>query len=192
MPHHILKVTLAHIRPAIWRRLAVPSDFTLADLHEVLQIAFDWEDCHLYSFTVGEQRYGIPDPDDPVDELDAESITLAQALPRKGARAEYIYDFGDDWIHKISVEGIEREDGPRSSSRWRPPRSGAPVACLAGKRAGPPEDCGGPYGYGELLEALADIEHERHDELVEWIGGDFDPEEFSLHDINHRLAAFGR
>jgi hypothetical protein len=96
-PHlswQILKVTLAHIRPAIWRRLAVPSDTALATLHDALQVAFGWEDSHLHEFRAGEVRYGVPDPDG-VELLDEAEVTLAEVLPRKASRLEYIYDLGD-------------------------------------------------------------------------------------------------
>jgi hypothetical protein len=192
MPSHILKVTIAHIRPAITRKLRVPSAFTLADLHQVLQIAFGWEDCHLHEFRIDGAVYGVPHPDDERDLIDENTVSLDEALPRRRATAEYIYDFGDHWIHKITVEQREAAVPPLRSRSLRRPTSSAPVACLEAKRACPPEDCGGPFGYGVLLEALADPEHERHTELTDWIGGVFDPERVSLAEINKRLGAFGR
>jgi len=190
MSSHILKVTLAHIRPPISRTIRVPSDFTLADLHDALQLAFGWQDSHLHEFRIGDERYGRPDPELEMECIDEATVTLDDVLPRRGARGEYIYDFGDYWTHKVTVEKREAEAPARGSSRsLRKPMSTAPLACLEAKRACPPEDCGGPYGYQELLEALADPEHEQHGELTEWIGGAFDAEHVSLAEINRRLAA---
>ncbi len=144
MASHILKIGLAHIRPPIWRRLRVPSDFTLADLHDVIQIAFGWENTHLHEFRVGKHRYGILDPDGFDEMADETPVTLGDTVPRKGARVEYIYDFGDFWTHNVSIEAIEDAPPSRSTHRLRRPVSTAPLACLDGKRAAPPEDCGGP------------------------------------------------
>jgi hypothetical protein len=188
MTTHVLKVTLAHIRPAIWRRISVPSETTLATLHDALQLAFGWQDSHLHEFRVGDVRYGVPDLGDE-DLLDEAGVTLADVLPRKASRLEYIYDLGDYWTHTLSVEHIE-EAAPAGGSRSMRPRHRAGViACLDGERAAPPEDCGGPAGYADFLKAITDATHPRHAELAEWIGGDFDPDRFSLADINRKLSA---
>lgn len=191
MSWHILKVTLAHVRPAIWRRLCVPSDTPLDVLHLALQAAFGWQDSHLHEFRTADARYGAPDVDEdaPEDLLDESEFTLADVLPRKSSRMEYLYDFGDDWFHTVSVEDIEKP-APRGSGRsLRPHRSATATRCLDGARAAPPEDCGGPAGYAEFLEAIADPQHERHAELLEWVGGEFDPERFVIADINRELSA---
>ena len=188
MTTHLLKITIAHVRPPIWRRLAVPSGTDLATLHAALQFAFGWEDKHLHEFKVSDARYGVPHPDDE-ELLDEAEVTLADALPRKTSRLEYVYDLGDCWIHNVSVEHIEEASPSGGSRSMRPRRSATAVSCLDGARAAPPEDCGGPAGYAELLEALADESHPRHGEMRDWVGADFDPERFSLADINRRLAA---
>jgi hypothetical protein len=189
MTAYVLDVTLAHIRPKIWRRLQVPGDLSLRGLHEVIQLAFGWQDCHLHEFQVGEQRYGIPDPDGKDEELrDDADIAVARALPHRSSTMQYTYDFGDWWIHNIAVHRIEEPESLRGHRLRRAVRAGA-VTCLAGARACPPEDCGGPHGYAEFLEAIASPEHPEHDELLAWVGGAFDPEAFSLGDINRRLSA---
>ena len=189
MSSYVLDVTLAHIRPKIWRRLAVPGDLSLGGLHEVLQLAFGWQDCHLHEFQVGEQRYGIPDPDGKDEELrDDADIAVARALPRKSSTMQYVYDYGDDWIHNVTVHSIEKADASRGHRLRRTRRAGA-VTCLAGARACPPEDSGGPPGYERLPSALADADHPEHDELLAWVGGAFDPETFSLGDVNRTLSA---
>ncbi|HET7786367.1 MAG TPA: plasmid pRiA4b ORF-3 family protein [Myxococcales bacterium] len=178
---YVLKVTLREVRPPIWRRVRVAGDLTLRELHHVLQIALGWTDSHLHEFEIGEKRYGMPDPEEDFGEppLDEQEYEL-QNLLRKGNRFEYHYDFGDDWRHQIVVE---REETPEQS---------APKAeCLAGARGVPPEDCGGPSGYADLLEALADPAHERHAELREWAGPYFAPEEIDLALINRELRGAG-
>lgn len=187
MSTYILKVTLAHVRPPIWRRLAVPSDSNLARLHAALQVAFGWQDSHLHEFRVGDTRYGAPNPDEGRELHDEAEVTVAEVLPRKSSSAEYTYDLGDCWIHHVAVERIET-DAPAGSRSLRPRRRAGTIECLDGGRAVPPEDCGGPAGYADLLAALADTSHPRHAEMRDWIGGDFDPERFVIADINRRLA----
>lgn len=173
-----IKVTLKDIRPSIWRRFQVPSRITLSKLHRILQVVMGWSNYHLHQFIVGGVYYGEPDPDDDFGfELKIDrTAKLAQAASGAGARFISEYDFGDGWEHEIVVEKIV------------PPEAGVryPI-CLAGKRAFPPEDCGGTPGYARFLEAIRNPEHEEHDELLQWVGGSFDPEAFDLDDINHRL-----
>jgi hypothetical protein len=101
---------------------------------------------------------------------------------------QYLYDFGDCWIHNVSVEDIEGTPAKPKARSLRAPTPRAPVACLAGKRACPPEDCGGPSGYADFLAAITSADHPQHDELLEWAGGSFDPEACSLREINESLA----
>jgi hypothetical protein len=177
-----LKVTLKNIQPPIWRRFQVDGDITMAKLHRILQEVMDWTDTHLHEFTVGETRFGISDSefDDPFDRyaLDERRVRLVEALPSEGKIFTYMYDFGDGWNHEIRVEKIlEPEPGVRY------PR------VLAGKRACPPEDCGGPWGYADFLEAIQDPHHEQHQELLDWIGGEFDPEKFDLELVNRMVRS---
>lgn len=97
-------------------------------------------------------------------------------VPRAGVRFLYEYDFGDSWEHTLRVEKI------------LPPEPGVHYPqCLAGKRACPPEDVGGVWGYQEFLAALADPDDPQHDEYLEWIGGEFDAETFDPGEVNARL-----
>jgi hypothetical protein len=179
---HIIKVTLQHVRPPIWRRIAVPSHFTLGQLHDVLQVAMGWTNSHLHQFRIGTRLYSDPafEPGGFGLEVGSEdSITVTEALPQKGSRASYEYDFGDGWEHQLQVEKVEPAE----------PGVDAPL-CLKGARACPPEDCGGPFGYAELLEAIGDPQHERHEELLEWLGGGFDAEAFDLAAVNRELQQF--
>jgi hypothetical protein len=177
----VLKVTLREVRPPIWRRLQVAGDLTLRELHHVLQIAMGWDDCHLHEFRIGGERFGMPDPQEdlggsPLDEVGYH----LRVLFKKRARAEYLYDFGDDWAHELLVEDVV------------PLEKSAPKAvCLDGSRACPPEDCGGPHGYQELVEVVAKPSHERHGELKEWVGEHFAPEEFDFAQVNRDLRGAG-
>lgn len=175
----VLRVDLAHLKPAVWRRLEVPAHLTLTQLHRLIQIAFDWDDSHLHGFEIDGQRYGLPMPGpfgDDMDERDERKFRLAE-VAGVGSRFTYTYDFGDDWIHLIKVEKIAP---PMSGIRY--PR------CTAGKNAAPPEDCGGPWGYAEMMHALADPKHPERDELLEWLEEDFDPAAFDRDELNAGLG----
>jgi hypothetical protein len=180
VPIYQIKVTLEDSKPPIWRRLQVRSDITLGDLHTIIQAAMGWWDYHLHQFIVGETYYGVPDPDyDSYMEMrDEEDVTLGQVAPREGLKFRYEYDFGDSWLHQVLVE------------KALPPEPGQsyPV-CIKGRRACPPEDVGGMWGYYGFLEAIRDPDHEEHEEYLEWIGGAFDPEEFDLDGVNEALSA---
>jgi hypothetical protein len=178
---HQLKVTLSGIRPPIWRRIQVPSDVTLARLHSIIQVTMGWIDCHLHQFDVGGLVYGDVSLNDDgwFEVLNERTARLARVAPLPKSRLRYQYDFGDDWNHVILVEAVL----PAASGIRYP-------ICLKGKRACPPEDCGGTWGYGNLLEAIADPAHAEHSTLRDWLGKSFDPGAFDLNAINQRLARF--
>ena len=181
-PIYQLKITLEGIQPPVWRQVLVPGDFTLGDLHEVIQATFGWWDYHLHQFIVGETYYASPDVDD-FEEFSAEDedgVTLRQVAPGEGFAFRYQYDFGDDWLHHILVEEIGVPE----------PGKEYPVV-VDGQRACPPEDVGGIWGYENFLRAIADPEHEEHEEFLEWVGGEFDPEAFDLDETNETLWEWG-
>ena len=184
-----IKMFLADSDPPIWRRLAVRSDMTLARLHDVIQIVMGWQNCHLHQFIVGDDKdptyYGVPDMGLMADlgpkTLDDATVQLRDIVKRRGSRFIYEYDFGDSWIHELEVVQVKPlEKGARY-----------PV-CLGGERAGPPDDCGGVWGYDNLLQAIADPKHEDHDDLLEWLGGEFDPVAFDLDEVNTALKKWIR
>lgn len=179
---HQLKVTLQDIDPPIWRRLLVPSTVPLAKLHKIIQRAMGWEDSHLHQFLVGKQIYGTADPDGfgmDRETLSERTHLLEQVAFRAKMKLLYEYDFGDSWLHEVLVEKVlPAEPGARY-----------PV-CLEGARACPPEDCGGPPGYEDLLQALSDPSHPEHEDIKDWLGDDFDPEALDLVKINRALARF--
>ena len=164
------KITLLDIKPAIWRRIQVP-DCTLTDLHECIQAAFGWWNYHLHQFEIDGVRYSQPAPDGDDFDMDFEDetqVVLSNLLPKSAKRTRWIYeyDFGDDWRHEVLFEGFPPLD----------PKVTYPL-CLEGERACPPEDCGGSWGYVDYLAAIADPNHEQHEEMLEW-RGTFDPEAF--------------
>ncbi|MER7584167.1 plasmid pRiA4b ORF-3 family protein [Kitasatospora sp. NPDC097691] len=178
---HTIKVTLDGCRPPIWRRLQVPSDTTVQQLHRLIQTAFGWEDYHMWAFETGRERYGLADRELGI--RSAASKRLGELVPTVGGRLGYTYDFGDNWEHDILVESVgEAEPGVTY------PR------CITGRRACPPEDCGGPWGYDDLIEILSDPSHEEHEERLEWLGLDsadqFDPAAFDLGEVNRALSDY--
>lgn len=175
-----LIITLDMSDPPVWRKVLVPSDIQLGDLHYILQIAMGWENRHLHQFIIGGKHYGMPDPDYPADSsspiFDESKYMLSELAPEEGTSFGYEYDFGDSWSHTVLVEKIlERERGVRY-----------PV-CTAGEMACPPEDVGGIPGYQEFVKAIADRRHPEHRELLAWIGGKFDPKKFGAEEINMAL-----
>lgn len=172
-----LKVTLKGSHPPIWRRLQVRGDIPLSRLHRVLQIVMGWTDSHLHQFRVGARYYGVTDREFGDSEtLDERRFQLSQIAQTDKARFIYEYDFGDSWEHEIAVEKI-----------FKPDQALKHPLCLAGKRACPPEDVGGVWGYERFLQVIQDLDDPEHEELLEWIGGEFDPEAFDLEGVNGLL-----
>lgn len=174
--------SLDRIKPVIWRRLAVPLDFSLRDLHLVLQAAFGWMNAHLYEFQIGGLRFGDADfANQEKGERDSQTfadteVRLQDFSRKPGTKFKYVYDFGDDWVHTITLEKRVVVGTLKVAS------------CIDGARARPPEDVGGPSGYQEFLEVLSDCYHEEHAHMTRWCGGHFDPAWFDLELINSDLA----
>lgn len=187
---HHLKITLKHLRPAIWREVQVPWDLRLDRLHRVIQAAMGREDCHQHEFSngqrgIGELCFGVPDPefDDGMEprRRDERKASLSQLAPAKGSKFLNWYDVGDDWWHEVSVKAVAE------------PKPGVTLpCCVRAAGACPPEDCGGPGGYVALLEALQDPDHEEHESMCEWIGEDRDPNACDIDAVNQTPFAMGR
>jgi hypothetical protein len=178
-----LQVLLTGSEPPIWRRLQVPATANLSWCHAVLQVAMGWTNSHLHQFISGENIYSDPsvqlEPyagDPPV--LDENKFTLAELLKDADDRLIYEYDFGDSWQHLVTLEKILPIDASAS----------AMAVCLDGARACPPDDCGGIWGYAELLKALKNKKHPEHRSMKEWLGRPFDPELFDVAKANHWLG----
>jgi hypothetical protein len=166
------KITLLETHPPIWRRIQV-KDCTLDKLHEHIQTAMGWTNSHLHHFRLGEQLYGDPmlmqENFEDMDYEDSTTTMISDILPQddRRFRFRYEYDFGDSWEHEILFEGVVRAE----------PGKKYPL-CLEGARACPPEDVGGVWSYPDFVEAIQNPDDERHEELLEWVGGGFDPEAF--------------
>jgi hypothetical protein len=178
-PIYQLKVGLRGAKPPIWRRLEVPADISLAQLHQVIQIAFDWDNSHLHAFQTPYGEFGTADAE--LGHRAEAPVTLEQVAPEARSTIRYTYDFGDDWEHDILVEKVLDRDETVSYPR-----------CTGGRRAAPPEDSGGIWGYLELLGVLSDSAHPEHEDRLEWLGldkaDDFDPASFDAEAITKALS----
>lgn len=182
-----LRVEMQGIEPVIWRELVVPSNLNLESLGCLLVDVMDWEGYHLHQFIKGYDYYGVPDEEfgtrnpfeglfgySPVKNHDSRDYTVGDVLARKRSWIDFEYDFGDSWMHRVTVvdtrkyhEGEERK-----------------IVLTAGENACPPEDCGGVWGYEELVEALKKPRSKRAKEIKEWLGYDFDPTDFDFEGVS--------
>ena len=186
-----IKISLRGVRPPIWRRVLVPSNFTLHDLHLIIQAAMGWSNYHLYEFSFRGQRFSLPDEDrksisvDSVFEQGGEIAdsrrTRLRDLGIKNTKTMllYLYDFGDNWEHDVVVEKTIKDESGKDYPQ-----------CIAGGRAPPLEDCGSIPGYYELVEAFAHPEDKKHKELRKWAGGKYDPEYFDLDGTNRDVKDY--
>lgn len=174
------KITLKEVKPPIWRRIQVPETYSFYDLHVAIQDAMGWSDSHLHQFEMNdpssgnEVEIGIPDEDfaDESETLPGWKQKIADYFSLKNPKAEYVYDFGDNWEHIVQLEKIL----PREEKVSYP-------VCIDGKRACPPDDCGGVWGYMNLLETISNPDDEEYEDMIEWLGGEFDPEQFDPDDV---------
>jgi hypothetical protein len=178
-----IKVKLLGVsKPPVWRRLQLRADTHLDRLHEVIVAAFGWHGYHMHVFTSGADEFGLPDPE--LGFIDERRVSLGELIGGVGDRLRYTYDFGDDWEHEIVVEELLDTD----------PEIHYPIL-VAAKGTCPPEDCGGPWGYAELKEILADPTHEQHQEMLDWLGLEdasaFDPGAVAADEIEQALALSG-
>lgn len=176
------RITLEHLKPAIWRTFKVDEIEDFFSLHQIIQVVMGWENAHLFEFHYEKRRIGlVPDEDEmwEIDENveDSEAISLDELGLKVGDKIRYIYDFGDSWEHQLEVLEIHEEslDSP---------------VCLDGARSCPPEDCGGMPGYISLLETVKNPAAPDYAEMIEWLGDDFDPELFDLEETNELLQDF--
>ena len=173
-----LKVTLLGSNPPIWRRLKVPGNVTLDDFHYIIQWAMGWENCHLHRLIVDDVHYSANPCEMDMEEKPSQKFRLNQLGLRRGDAFGYVYDYGDNWEHGIEVEEILPDEERIHHA-----------VCIAGERACPPEDCGGLWGYEEFLNAIKYPNHDEHEEMLDWIGGSFDPDVFDLQEVNRALKS---
>ncbi len=168
---HQLRIALRGVNPPIWRGVQVRGDTPLRSLHPILKSAMGWTGTHLHEFRRS----------DGSSVTNESSALLSQIAQAEGSSFAYVYDFGDGWEHDVLVEKVLDAAEPLLH----------PI-CLAGERACPPEDCGGPTGYQDLLDALRDPDNPDHDEWLEWVGDGFDSEAFDIQAVNARLRQLPR
>jgi Plasmid pRiA4b ORF-3-like protein. len=173
------KIALEKIRPPIWRRIQVPETYSFWDLHVAIQDSMGWSDYHLHQFEMVDpstgikREIGIPDEEFDEEILAEQKHKIAKWFSMKNSLAHYTYDFGDNWEHEVKLEKIL----PRNR-RVSYPR------CTAGKRACPPEDCGGIWGYENLMKIISDPDNKEYEEMMEWLGEEFDPEHFDVKEVS--------
>jgi Plasmid pRiA4b ORF-3-like protein len=177
---HRLKVTLREVHPPIWRTIEVPSSIKLSELARVLEEAMGWHGGHLHAYMSGDVTYEIPDDEIVAfgKTVDERTVRLAQVMPFADSKMRWDYDFGDGWEHDVIVDAI----GVRRSDVTYP-------LCVAGMRACPPDDCGGVWGYSNVLAALSDPEHPEHGDVVGWLPPGFDPAAFDVGETTERMRS---
>ncbi len=170
-----LKITLVESNPEIYRKIIVNPDVLLVDLHRIIQTTMGWTNSHLHQFSDGNYDYA-PKEFEVECSKNSRTVKLNKLLKKEKERIIYEYDFGDGWVHEIILEKIFEEDEKNQVPR-----------CIEGKRNCPPEDCGGIWGYEDLLNVISDKKHEDYKDMMRWLGGKFDPEEFNINAINKEL-----
>jgi len=174
-----IQIALRGFKPKIWRRVLIPADLPMADFHEIIQTTMGWENSHLHQFIKNKTYYSVRRKDDMWEERDSvdySDLKVSDLLKTEKEKLLYEYDFGDGWAHDIVLEKILPFDS----------KIEYPV-CTAGKMCCPPEDCGGIWGYADMLEVLKQPKHEEYESFMEWLGGEFDPEYFDIEEVNELL-----
>jgi len=175
---HQFLVALSGTDPLVWRRIQVPERYSFWDLHVAIQDAMGWKDYHLHEFRLFDEAtqtlvsVGIPTGEEEEERpvIAGWDVPVSRFFYQQSWHAPpatYAYDFGDDWQHVLVHEGLEPADDSSTYPR-----------CVAGEGRCPPEDCSGVHGYAELRTAIADPDHEEHEQLLKWAGGEFDPQAF--------------
>lgn len=190
--YYEIKVSIRDTHPPVWRRLQIPEGITFHELNAIIQLAFDWCGYHAYNFEVGATLHDmgvfieLPEIDDGWGDYETKNSKKEKIDKyfKEYKRMKYTYDFGDDWIHDIIIEKTVETDKKLTK----------PI-CIKAKMADLPEDCGGPYGYEELLDILSDKNNERYNEMREWVDGGFtnwydDREYVDIEEINTRLEDY--
>jgi len=178
-----IQISLKGFKPKIWRKVLIPSDLSLSDLHSVIQAVMGWTNSHLHQFIQYGTFYSEPQQEiwDDMDAEDYTDLRVSDLLHREKDTLVYEYDFGDSWEHQIVLEKVLPKTGDTQ----------LPV-CLKGKMNCPPEDCGGVWGYAEMLEILKQPDHEEYGSYIEWLGEEFDPEYFDIDAVNQLLRGMRR
>jgi hypothetical protein len=180
-PAYTLQITLQDTKPLIWRTVIVSSDLTLDRFHDIIQIVMGWKDYHLHQFIIGNRCFAS-DPES-LEILNGENegkIRLGELLTEENMQLEYEYDFGDSWLHQITLKKIETI----------PANHRLPITCLDGQMACPPEDVGGIPGFEHFCEVMKAPQHSEYEELKNWFGGKFKARSFDLDAVNEELNKY--
>jgi len=175
-----IKISLLDLEPEIWRIIEINSDAGLLDLHAVIQTAMGWTNSHLHHFIKNNVFYALPtegSEDLEYETIDEETVKISDIISKKNEKIIYEYDFGDGWEHIVELLEI-------SEKKIKFPK------CLDGGNACPPEDCGGVPGYENLLEVISDPENEEYEDMIEWLGGEFEPSHFNVDEANKRVKKY--
>jgi len=174
-----LKITLQGTKPLIWRRVLVENSISFFKLHYIIQYAMGWENRHLFEFNINGLRIGEPHEDDEGwggQLIDSLTVTLSSLIKNTKEKFTYTYDFGDDWVHIIKVEKFLSKDENVNYS-----------LCIDGELNCPPEDCGGVYGFYDLIDKIKNKKHPEYKELISWLGDNYDHERFDIELVNKGL-----
>jgi hypothetical protein len=182
MKYYQLKIQLNRIKPSVYRKILVKPNLKLSVLHDIIQIVMPWGGHHLHQFEIFGQNYSDDVDNSPLDSMDdiisSNKIKLNQIFNTLKQKIYYEYDFGDYWLHTITFEKeVELKEKFKAK-------------LIGGKNACPPDDCGGPYGYYELLEIINNPEHEDYEDRLEWLGPDFDSTYFNIDVMNAALTHY--
>jgi len=178
-----LKITLKETAPSIWRRILVDKSTNFSQLHSILINTMGWSGGHLYEFNINGFRIGEPYEDDGGwggKIVDASKETLGANILNKKGKFMYTYDFGDDWRHEIKIEKFLEKD-----------ENVIYPICIDGEQNCPPDDCGGVWGFYDLLETIKNKKHPDHKDMLEWLGEDYDATFFDKESVNEILSNYG-
>lgn len=175
-----LRIVLRDIAPKIWRLVRLPRRASLLSLHGLIQDVVGWDDAHLWAVIDRKDVWHAPPPVDDSEEMNTEDSSdrgIHHFLKKPGDRLVYVYDWGDNWKHDITLLRFIESNEP-----WE-----TPFFCVSGERAGPREDTGGSEAHMRYCEILRDPSHQEYEELRGWIGEDYDPEAFSARQANQLI-----
>ena len=172
----VLRIEIEDISPLIWRRISVRTSINLDKLHEVIQLTMGWHNSHLWMFTAHDRNYSILIPNDDMWNeriSDATKTKLSALLTSGTGEINYVYDFGDNWQHRIIVESVKAAEAEKPYPQF-----------VGGERRCPPKDCGGVPGYYDFLKKIASKQGKKRKAALDWYGGPYDP-----NDIDERQIA---
>ena len=177
-------VAIEGINPPIWRTLKLSSQMTLDTLHYAIQGSFGWDNSHLHAFNLSRSERYSDNTSFDMEEFGTEEgkshkFRLSALILRKIKKMTYDYDFGDSWHHEIKIVAVNPLEKPLKYPE-----------CLEGELSGPPEDCGGIWGFENFKEVMSDPKHEEYESMKEWYGERFNPEKFSIRDANRGIREY--